>query len=230
MALAYGRSTSSSDDPVVKIVIRCLTRLGNAVRPGLWKVDTYPFLRLALFLLFLLILTPTVRYIPGYLQELREGHDEELTLFTSQLNHVRQKIERGDDVTPSFGTYVLDRQKELELSDSEAAYLVGSVFGAGSDTTASGISISVLAAACYPTEQQRVWEELDSVIGRERAPTLADQDKLPQTMAWVLEVLRWRPITAGGFPHKAARDILWVRNCLSYNGFHPDIFLFRMDI
>ena len=101
------------------------------------------------------------------------------------------------------------------MSDSEAAYLVGSVFGAGSDTTASGISISVLAAACYPTEQQRVWEELDSVIGRERAPTLADQDQLPQTMAWVLEVLRWRPITAGGFPHKATRDILWVRNCSS---------------
>jgi len=36
-----------------------------------------------------------------------------------------------------------------------------------------------------------------------------DQDKLPQTMAWVLEVLRWRPVTAGGFPHKATRDILW---------------------
>ena len=45
MALAYGRDTKSSDDPVVKAVIRCLTRLGNAVRPGFWKVDTYPLLR-----------------------------------------------------------------------------------------------------------------------------------------------------------------------------------------
>jgi cytochrome P450 len=105
------------------------------------------------------------------------------------------------------------------LSDNEAAYLAGSVFGAGSDTTASGISISVLAAACYPTEQQRLWEELESVVGRERAPTLMDQDKLPLTMAWVLEVLRWRPITAGGFPHKATRDILWVRSRLFHNLF-----------
>jgi len=128
----------------VKAVIRCLTRLGNAVRPGLWKVDTYPFLR----------------YIPGYLQELQEGHHEELTLFTSQLDHVRQQIESGDEVTPSFGKYVLERQKELDLSRSEAAYLAGSVFGAGSDTTASGIRISILAAACHPTEQQGVWEEL----------------------------------------------------------------------
>jgi hypothetical protein len=49
MALAYGRETKSSDDPVVKAVIRCLTRLGNAVRPGHWRVDTYPFLRLVFF-------------------------------------------------------------------------------------------------------------------------------------------------------------------------------------
>jgi cytochrome P450 len=157
---------------------------------------------------------PTLRYIPAYLHELQEGHDEELALFTSQLNHVRQKIERGDEVIQSFGKYVIERQKELDLSDNEAAYLAGSVFGAGSDTTASGISISVLAAACYPTEQQRVWEELESVVGRERAPTLMDQDKLPLTMAWVLEILRWRPVTAGGFPHKATRDILWVRSRL----------------
>jgi cytochrome P450 len=158
------------------------------------------------------MLIPVLRYIPGYLHDLQEGHDEELKLFTSQLNHVRQKIERGDEMTQSFGKYVLERQKELKLSDNEAAYLVGSIFGAGSDTTASGISISVLAAACYPIEQQQVWEELERVVGRERAPTLMDQDKLPQTMAWVLEVLRWRPITAGGFPHKATRDILWVRS------------------
>jgi hypothetical protein len=30
------------------------------------------------------------------------------------------------------------------------------------------------------------------------APTLADQDMLPQTHAFVLETFRWRPVTAGG--------------------------------
>lgn len=47
MNLAYGRRTKSSDDPVVKAVTRCLTRLGNAVRPGYWKVDVYPLLKSA---------------------------------------------------------------------------------------------------------------------------------------------------------------------------------------
>ena len=143
---------------------------------------------------------------------------EELTLFKSQLQSVRQKMECGEEVPQSFGKYLLERQKELELSDDETAYLAGSMFGAGSDTTASAISISVLAAACYPKEQQRVWDELESVVGRERPPTMEDQDKLPRTMAWVLETFRWRPVTAGGFPHRSTRDIIWVRQffILSY--------------
>ena len=30
------------------------------------------------------------------------------------------------------------------------------------------------------------------------APTFADQENLPQTMAFVLETYRWRPVSAGG--------------------------------
>jgi len=53
----------------------------------------------------------------------------------------------------------------LELTDDETAYLAGSMFGAGSDTTASGISIAVMAAATHPEAQRRVQEELDAVLG-----------------------------------------------------------------
>jgi cytochrome P450 len=46
--------------------------------------------------------------------------------------------------------------------------LAGSLFGAGSDTTASVMSVSVMAAACYPEAAEKVREELDAVIGKER--------------------------------------------------------------
>ncbi|KAF9560649.1 cytochrome P450 [Agrocybe pediades] len=193
MALAYGKNPKSYEDPDVQAVNRCLTRLGNTLRPGVWKVDAYPILR----------------YIPGYLKELQEGHAEELALFKRQLNEVRKQKERGEEIPQSFGKYLIERQAELELSDDETAYLAGSMFGAGSDTTASAISIGVLAAACYPEAQAKVQEELDSVVGRGRAPTFADQDLLPQTMAFVLETFRWRPVSAGGFAHKATKDIIW---------------------
>ena len=78
-------------------------------------------------------------------------------------------LKEKDQETPqSFGKYLLERQQELELSDNETAYLAGSMFGTGSDTTASAISISIMAAACFPKAQAKVQEELDNVIGKER--------------------------------------------------------------
>ena len=42
------------------------------------------------------------------------------------------------------------------------------MFGAGSDTTASAISVSVMAAATHPEAQEKVAQELETVIGRGR--------------------------------------------------------------
>ncbi|KAF9033815.1 cytochrome P450 [Panaeolus papilionaceus] len=193
LALAYGKQSQGPEDPAILEVNRCITRVGDNLRPGLWKVDVYPFLR----------------YIPGYLSELKAGHAEELALFKSQLREVKQKMDMGEEIPQSFGKYLLERQQELNLNEAETAYLAGSMFGAGSDTTASAISVSILAAACYPEAQRMIQAELDTIIGKERAPVTSDADALPQTMAFVLESFRWRPVTAGGAPHKATRDIIW---------------------
>jgi cytochrome P450 len=48
------------------------------------------------------------------------------------------------------------------------AYLAGSLFGAGADTTAVAIMVVIMAAACFPKAQAKVQEELDTVIGRDR--------------------------------------------------------------
>ena len=37
-------------------------------------------------------------------------------------------------IPPSFTSYLLDHQREFDLTDEELAYLAGSMFGAGSDT------------------------------------------------------------------------------------------------
>ena len=90
------------------------------------------------------------------------------------------------------------------------------MFGAGSDTTASAISVAIMAAACYPDAQNWVQKELDQVLGSRGtyvlslsrylnfmscatiAPIAADMELLPRTYAYVLETFRWRPATAGG--------------------------------
>lgn len=152
MAISYGKTTPTSySDPEVQAVNCCLRRLGSALRPGTYLVDTYSFLR----------------YIPGYLSHLRKYHEEELQLFREQVNVVRKQLvtvittvhrsKQGlsrigycsltlaaGEAQPSFTTYLLDNQQTLGLSDNELAYLVGSMFGAGSDTVSAASQLMAI--------------------------------------------------------------------------------------
>ena len=67
-------------------------------------------------------------------------------------------------------------------------YLGGSLLQAGIDTTAIFLNSMLACIITYPHVQQRAQEELDRVIGSERAPDFADWDNLPYCKALVNEV------------------------------------------
>ncbi|KZP13150.1 cytochrome P450 [Athelia psychrophila] len=200
LTMAYGKTTPThTSDPVVRQINLCLTRLGQVLLPGAWAVESYPWLR----------------RVPGYLSVLQAWHGEELGLFREMVDNVRWDMRReqaGDAASEksrnSFARYLLEHQTEFELSDDELAYVAGSMFGAGADTTAAAISITVLAAAKYPAAQAKVHEELELVLAG-RAPTFADEDSLPQLKAFVMETFRWRPVSVAGVAHRATKDIAY---------------------
>lgn len=82
-------------------------------------------------------------------------------------------------MAPSFAAYITERQAEFQMSDDEVAYLCGSLFLAGSDTSSSAIAICVMAAALHPEIQARLHEELDRVVGSARLPNFEDEEDLP---------------------------------------------------
>lgn len=151
---------------------------------------------------------PILRFVPGYLNQLKVWHQEEHALFKGQLDAVRGQMLEGT-TKQSFARFIIEHQKQYQLEDKELAYVAGGMFAAGSDTTASAITIMMMAATIHTGAQARVQEELDNVVGRTRLPTFGDQEMLPQVTAFMLESLRWRPITPGGFEHRATKDIIW---------------------
>ncbi|KAG1855924.1 cytochrome P450 [Suillus subluteus] len=200
MSFTYGKTTPTSyTDPEIVAVNESLARFGRAMKPGAYLVDTYPILR----------------FVPGYLSKLKAWHQEELALFNGQLDAVRRQmssftaVQREGTARPSFARFILEHQKQYQLEDKELAYIAGGMFAAGSDTTASAITIMMMAATIHTDAQARVQEELDSVVGRTRLPTFGDQEMLPQVTAFMLESMRWRPVSLGGFPHCATKDIIW---------------------
>ncbi|KAG2072919.1 hypothetical protein BDR04DRAFT_1141430 [Suillus decipiens] len=63
---------------------------------------------------------------------------------------------------------------------------------------------------CYPSHGRTgsCIKELDDLVGRMRLPTFEDQEMLPQVTAFILESMRWRPVSFG-FAHRATKDIVW---------------------
>ncbi|KAG2074580.1 cytochrome P450 [Suillus decipiens] len=198
LRVAYGKSspTASTDPEVVSIRIAS-EHFQASLRPGAYLVDRIPLLR----------------YLPGYGKQLHEWHLEELVLYRHQLRRVKSEMDQNI-AGPSFAKTLLENTEEYRLSTDEMSYLAGTFFGAGSETTAVGITNIIMAAACHPLAQAKVHEELDMVVGSDRAPTFQDSGSLPQLHAFLLEALRWRPIVRIGFPHRATRDIFWQGFCI----------------
>lgn len=198
LRVTYGKSTPTSyTDPEVIRIYKVLKHFELVMRPGAYLVDRVPLLR----------------YLPGYGRQLTEWHNEELSLYRHQLGRVKSGIEQNK-ASPSFTKTLLEHTEDHQLATDEMAYLAGTLFGAGADTTAVGITTAIMAAACYPLAQEKVHEELDMIVGSDRMPSFKDLSSLPQLHAFLLEALRWRPVIPIGFPHRATRDIIWQGYCI----------------
>ncbi|EMD34421.1 hypothetical protein CERSUDRAFT_97680 [Gelatoporia subvermispora B] len=193
MEVTFGKTTPTSySDPEVKAINQVVVNFGNALLPGKYLVNSFPFLK----------------YIPFFVSHLKKMHKAEITLYREQLGIVKEKMDKGE-ARSCFATYLLENYKRLGLSEGQMLYLTGSMFAAGTDTTAATLGFVSMAAACYPEAQARVQSQLNEVVGRDRIPTFADRKLLPEVEAFILEVFRWRPVSMLGFAHKATKDIAW---------------------
>jgi cytochrome P450 len=139
--------------------------------------------------------------------------DDGFRLFWDQCRIVRKKMLDGTAPT-CFSAHIWNIRDEYGLTDREVAFNTGSLFGAGSDTSAASLQSFILAMTAFGKEVlPKAWEELDRVIGSDRPPTWTDEQNLPYIRAIVKETLRWRPVAVlGGQPHASIKDD-------TYNGY-----------
>ncbi|KAG0697943.1 cytochrome P450 [Suillus ampliporus] len=212
MKIAYGKTTpTSATDPEVRRATEFADKVRAALHPGAYLVDSIPWLK----------------YLPWYGRELRDGCRESRELFIEQLCRVKQELGDGN-AGPSFGRYLLENDIFNGLSELEMAYLAGTIFVAGSDTTNLAICTVLMAAALFPEEQRKIHEELDAIVGNCRAPAFTDEQSLPRLHAFISEALRWRPLVPmgnyvpsfylmliahlhEGVPHRTTTEVVWEK-------------------
>ncbi|CAE6473750.1 unnamed protein product [Rhizoctonia solani] len=199
MRLAYGYVSRTTKDPLLAMVHESFRYLGMAT-------STY----------FLVNDFPILRYLPRWFPGARfqrigkVGHDMRVRYANETFNMVFDQVRTGQIERPSYVSGLLEAKGGENVSE-EDTYLIkwtaASLFTAGSTTTASLVNSFFLMTSLYPETAKKAQAEIDSVVGRDRIPTLQDRSLLPYTDALVQEVMRMCPPVPLGLSHLATEDI-----------------------
>ncbi|EON69256.1 hypothetical protein W97_08416 [Coniosporium apollinis CBS 100218] len=149
---------------------------------------------------------PFLKQIPTFMAPWRKWalsiRSEQRQLYFELLKCVKDRLQRGVRRN-CFMDELLDESKRAKhgLDEEHIAYIGGVLMEGGSDTTASTLLAFLLAMVKYPNVLRKAQAEVDQVCGTERSPTIQDVEKLEYIKNCVTEVLRWRPVAAGGIAH-----------------------------
>ncbi|KAF4541467.1 Cytochrome p450 protein [Lasiodiplodia theobromae] len=205
--VAYGHRIDSLHAAVIRQRFQFMQYSASLNVPGRYLVETIPALK----------------YVPDVLApwkaDIKAHGAREAAANMALVDVVRGDISRGaasgKPVPDSLCKLLLDLRARGEagttLSDRDFSFLPASLFGAGSDTTASTLCTALLAFLTHPSTLLAAQAELDAVVGPDRLPTFADEPRLPYLRACVKEVLRWRPVAVlGGTPHASTADDVYA--------------------
>ncbi|KAF2361341.1 Cytochrome P450 [Trinorchestia longiramus] len=118
---------------------------------------------------------------------------------------IKKHNEKMDDPTRTHDLIFafLEEQRRLKklgqpienFTDSQLVWLLSDLFIVGLDTTVTTMRWSILFFVTRPTICEKLFAEIDSVIGTDRKPCLNDRDSMPYMEAFINEVLRFSSIT-----------------------------------
>jgi cytochrome P450 len=186
--LAYGKRSLNGDDYEIKMATMVNENMLYAGRVGTWIVDSLPILN----------------YLPKPLAPWKKLADKfyklESGLHRSNMNTAQQTS------SWNWTKQVMNTKEAQQMSPMEAAYALGIMYEAGIDTTNMALEVFILAAVLNADFVKTAQKQLDDVVGSDRLPTFEDEKDLPYITSVVKEVLRWRPVSAGGIPHAVIQN------------------------
>ncbi|PVH70571.1 cytochrome P450 [Cadophora sp. DSE1049] len=194
--LGWGRRIDNQEDYILKFALKMMDEITMIQVPGEYWIETIPELQ----------------YLPTWLYAL----PNQLSQFGKVLRKFWWALdnEAAQSDKQNFSKTLIKMKDQEGLSDDAIAEMTTNLIGGGLDTTSSTLHTLVLGLCLFPEALKTAHEEVDRVIGQERAPDWDDLDNLPYCLSVMKEAMRWRSVTTmGGFAHAPIKDD-------TYRGYH----------
>ncbi|XP_039750016.1 probable cytochrome P450 304a1 [Pararge aegeria] len=160
-----------------------------------------------------LTITPWLKdVLPGYsgYSNLKKGNQALLNFFDKIIKHALATHDKTYD--RHFLDVYIKKWKEEETTVKKTTFSEHQLQLVCTDymfPAATGVQ-SVLTfllerILLQPEIQDKIHEEIDRVVGRDRLPTLDDRRNMPYTEACIREIMRYEPLVPLGVPHRAMK-------------------------
>ncbi|KZS98142.1 cytochrome P450 [Sistotremastrum niveocremeum HHB9708] len=235
LKIAYGFKVTSEDDPIMKEAEASITSGSFLGTPGTHPIDLFPILGKLPFWIW-------GRKFADGVKAMQQGA---YNVGLKPFRFVKQQTAAGV-APPSMASELIESHSlpDGTIKDEEIIWAaIAHLYFAGSDTTVSAVDTFALAMMLHPQIQRKAQQELDDLLRGERLPDLSDRESLPYLEAVLREILRWKPVTPLGIPHRLDQDDIYndtflpAGSMVLYNAYamsfdpkqFPDPFTFNPD-
>lgn len=192
-AVCFGKRYGHGDTEFQALVSRN-DRFGSTVGAGS-LVDVMPWLQY--------FPNPVRSVFHEFKQINREFHD--FVKEKTKEHRLTFRPQRVRDMVDAF-IRIIDHKGGTDLSSHYVESSLTDIFGASQDTLSTALHWMILYLIWKPEAQEKIQEELDRVVGRQRIPTAEDEPHLPYLVAFLYETMRFSSFVALTIPHSTTKD------------------------
>ncbi|KAG6494273.1 p-coumarate 3-hydroxylase-like [Zingiber officinale] len=140
-------------------------------------------------------------------EEAYEKHNARRDKLTKTIMEEHTQARYKSGAKDHFVDALLTLKDQYDLSEDTIIGLLWDMITAGMDTTVISVEWAMSEIVRNPRIQDKIQDELDSVIGQERIINETDFANLPYLQCAVKESLRLHPPTPLMLPHKASANV-----------------------
>ncbi|XP_071979661.1 cytochrome P450 2F2-like isoform X2 [Engystomops pustulosus] len=157
-----------------------------------------------------------MEYVPGPHKKMWRNFQDIYDITDEFIEHHEKTLD-PENPRDYIDCFLMKIKEESGIQDSAfykrslARSIQNLIFG-GTETVSTTLRYGILVLMKYPEIAERIQQEIDSVVGRDRSPSIVDRTKMPYTEATIYEIMRFCDVIPVSLPRCTSRTTV-------FNGF-----------